>query len=85
MKKSEEQLVKEEQIRIENMLFLKFGQIQLSKQITAKLMGFSASKLDKLRGMGLCIPYSKETETSNVMYSITDIAKYLSEKKIKTA
>lgn len=85
MKKSEEQLVKEEQIRIENMLFLKFGQIQLSKQITANLMGFSVSKLDRLRGSGVFIPYFKETETSNVMYAITDIAKYLSEKKIKTA
>ena len=68
---------------IAEMLYKRFGCILLSKSECSRAIGRSISSLDRDRKSGCGIPYIQENN-SNVYYSITDIAKFIAPKKIKT-
>lgn len=70
-------------LKIVDLLFTKYSTILLSKKQTAFITNRSISSLDRDRKEGIGIKYIKETETSNVYYSIYDIAEYIVESKIK--
>jgi hypothetical protein len=75
-------MLNEEKVIVE-LLYKKFGCVLLSKSECSRAIGRSISSLDRDRKNGCGIPYLQENR-SNVYYSITDIAKYMSDRKIKT-
>jgi len=74
----------DEEKLIAELLYKKFGCVLLSKSECSRAIGRSISSLDRDRKNSCGIPYIQENK-SNVYYSITDIAKYMSDRKIKTA
>jgi len=64
-------------------LFDKYGQVALDTKTTASLLGKAeiSLKTDRMNGTGL--PYSRAGRF--IRYSITDIAKYILENRVKVA
>ena len=71
---------------LSKLLFEKFGKITLDEDETALIVGCSTKVLQKDRAEAMGIPYTRRTNKtgSQVMYSITAIAKHLIENQIKT-
>ncbi len=72
----------EEKIIIE-LLYKRFRCVLLSRSECSLAISRSVSSLDRDRKNGVGIPYIQESR-ANIYYSIVDIAKFISTKKIKT-
>lgn len=71
---------------LSKLLFEKFGKVTLDEDETASVVGCSNKILQKDRAEARGIPYTKRNnkEKSQVLYSITAIAKHLIDNQIKT-
>lgn len=68
---------------IAELLYKRFGSLLLSKSQCSSAVGQSICNLDRQRQQNIGIPFHKQGN-SNVYYSITDIAQYIVDNKIKT-
>jgi len=75
---NEESVMSTEAKVIFEALYSKYNKIALCKKEMAKETGFSTSSLDRLRSLGLGCSYIKE-KNGNIMYPLTEIAKYYSQ------
>jgi len=64
-------------------LFDKYSQLALDTKTTASLLGKSVISLKVDRGNGKGIPYSRAGRL--IRYSITDIAEYIIENRVRVA
>ena len=73
---------------LSSLLFNKFNSLTLTTEQTAQATQRSVVSLQRDRRNATGIPYTKlgnKTGSDRALYSITDIAKYIVDNKIKTA
>lgn len=73
-----------EVLKIVDLLFKTYKCVLLSKKQCAWVTNQSVSNLDRDRLAGRGIQFLQQTPTSNVYYSIYDIAEYIYKSKIQT-
>lgn len=71
---------------ISKLLFEKYGKVALTPEETSIIIGVSKKALETDRYNAIGIPYTRRSkkERSQVLYTITAIAKHLIDNQIKT-
>jgi len=64
-------------------MYHKYRRMLISKKEMAQESGVSCSTLDRLRRMGIGVSYIKQ-DAGNVMYPLTEVAKYIISAQTKT-